>query len=650
MICGSLLDVIEFLPDATFVINRDKKVIVWNQAIEALTGVSKAAIIGTRNYTVSLYGEPGLMLIDLLFSTDWTKELPSNYKNISKKGNILYGESFSPYLNEGQGAFLWGTAAPLFNEEGKLIGAIETLRDITERKLLEIELTKHRDDLEQLVKQRTEELKRANEELQKDIIERERAEEALRESETHYRGIFNAVMDGFLIIDLNNQIVEVNPEMCRMLGYTYEELINLSVKEIIHPNSYPVFERLKDSLLTNNEFSVQAIDIRKDGSSFPVEIKGSIFEYKGRKHFLTIIRDISEREQVEEQLRKLSRAVEQSPSIVMITDKLGNIEYINPKFTQITGYGPEQTIGKNVRNTGGLSPEESKIFWDTISSGKEWQGEFYNRKKNGEYYWEFASISPFRNIDGVITHFIKMAEDITKRKQMEQEMARLDRLNLIGEMAAGIGHEIRNPMTTVRGFLQLLADKKECMVYKDFFDLMIEELDRANSIIQEFLSLAKNRIINLKIRNLNQIIKSLAPLMSADAIVSDKYINFELGTIPDLLLDEKEIRQLTLNLVRNGMEAMSTGGNLFIRTFCQGEEVVLAVQDKGKGIKPEVIEKLGTPFFTTKDEGIGLGLAECYSIAARHNAKIEVETDSGGTTFYIYFKPYRPGKKDNVEK
>ncbi|MEL7568438.1 MAG: ATP-binding protein [Dehalobacterium sp.] len=235
--------------------------------------------------------------------------------------------------------------------------------------------------------------------------------------------------------------------------------------------------------------------------------------------------------------------------------------------------------------------------------------------------------------------FFLMFDDITERKQHEQEIARLERLNLIGEMAAGIGHEIRNPMTVVRGFLQLLADKKEYVQESGYFTLMIEELDRANSIITEFLSLAKNKGVELKTQNLNNIIDALSPLIQASGLQNDKYINMELNDIPNLLLNEKEIRQLILNLVCNGLEAMHSGGSLTIRTFTEGKEVILSVEDEGQGIEPDVLEKIGTPFFTTKENGTGLGLAVCYSIATRHHATIKVKTDPCGTTFFVRFVP-----------
>jgi signal transduction histidine kinase len=246
--------------------------------------------------------------------------------------------------------------------------------------------------------------------------------------------------------------------------------------------------------------------------------------------------------------------------------------------------------------------------------------------------WYEITIYPFE--DGICC-FIR---DITDKKKYEAELKRLSGLDLIGQMAAGISHEIRNPMTTVRGFLQLLNKNDDCAKYHDFFQLMIEELDRANSIITEFLSMGNSRSTDLQAMDLNAIIHDIAPLMMADAFNQGKYIQCETSEVPKLLLNRDEIRQLLLNLSRNGLEAMSHGQGLTIKTYQEDDCVVLAVVDKGKGIKPDVLEKLGTPFFTTKDNGTGLGLGICYAIAARHRAKIDIKTGSKGTTFFVRFE------------
>jgi len=258
--------------------------------------------------------------------------------------------------------------------------------------------------------------------------------------------------------------------------------------------------------------------------------------------------------------------------------------------------------------------------------------------------------TPFRKSNGELMGIVVNFRDITERKIIEQEIARLDRLNLVGEMAAGIAHEIRNPMTTVRGFLQLFGMKNEYTQYKEVFDLMIEELDRANSIITEFLSLGKNKILDLKLQNLNLLIRTVYPLIAADGMLQDKNIELKLKDIPNLILDAKEIRQVIFNLARNGLESMSNGKALTISTYLDNEEVVLEVKDQGQGIEPEILDKIGTPFFSTKENGTGLGLAVCYSIAARHSATIQIESNQTGTTFYIRFKTQNLGMKEVVNQ
>jgi len=204
-------------------------------------------------------------------------------------------------------------------------------------------------------------------------------------------------------------------------------------------------------------------------------------------------------------------------------------------------------------------------------------------------------------------------------------------------MAAAIGHEIRNPLTAVRGYLQFFQGKKENAKYRTQYQMMVDELDRANGIISEFLSLAKNKAIELKSYNLNDIISALLPLLQAEAFRTGHEIQVDMGDAPNINLDEKEIRQLLLNLSRNGFEAMETGGRLTIETYTENDKVVLAVRDNGTGIPQGVLDKLGTPFLTTKDTGTGLGLPVCYRIAEHHNAKIVVAIGLEGTTFTVEF-------------
>ncbi|AFM41588.1 histidine kinase,Response regulator receiver domain protein,histidine kinase [Desulfosporosinus acidiphilus SJ4] len=221
---------------------------------------------------------------------------------------------------------------------------------------------------------------------------------------------------------------------------------------------------------------------------------------------------------------------------------------------------------------------------------------------------------------------------------IEKEVLRWDQLRLIGEMAAGVSHEIRNPITGVKAYLQLLQGKLELIKFKEDIDIMIDELNRANSLISEFLSIGHNNTAEFKMQDLNSIINSLVPLIQADALQQGKTVKIESDVLPNFSLKSHEIRQMILNLCRNGLESMGPEGSLSIKTYVENDEVVLSIRDQGKGIKPEILTKLGTPFLSDKENGNGLGLSICYRIAAHHKAAIVIDTGSHGTTFNVRFK------------
>ncbi|WP_019849538.1 nitrogen regulation protein NR(II) [Desulfitobacterium sp. PCE1] len=254
-----------------------------------------------------------------------------------------------------------------------------------------------------------------------------------------------------------------------------------------------------------------------------------------------------------------------------------------------------------------------------------------------------TSIYPFE--EGITVFF----RDITEQRQQQHEMARLERLNLVGQMAAGISHEIRNPLTTVKGFLQLRGSKVSDSDEREYNELMISEIDCANTIISEFLSLAKNNMDSTKEQDINQIIYRIFPMIQADANNGNKELILNLNPLPSLMLNENEIRQLILNFVRNALEVTPPGGCVIIRTYEERNLIVLAVQDQGCGIPEEIRDKIGTPFFTTKESGTGLGIAISMGIAHRHNAELIFDTGNQGTTFKVIFKRRNIlSKKDEV--
>jgi len=501
-----------------------------------------------------------------------------------------------------------------------------------------------------------------------------------------YRAIFENSIVGIFQTTPEGQCITVNNAFAKIFGYSSPEEVISSVQNIgkqLYTNHDDRIHCI-NKLLESGSCAVEIPAYRKDGSKIWVynnvrlvrDEEGNVLYFEG------MIIDITRRKQVEEELRQYRRNLEEmvekrtdkllkankrlrreilerrraekalrlseewfakvfhaTPNPMAVTSlKDGTIIDVNNAFVTLHEYQREEIIGKKMYDLYVWVNHEER---DSILKLIKEKGALYNqevtfRKKSGELRTALYS-ADIINMNGIECVF-GMMNDITEHKKFMVEMARLERLKLVGEIAAGIGHEIRNPMTTVRGFLQILRAKPECVKYYDYFTLMIEELDRMNSIISEFLSLAQNRVLEKKQNNINSIMEAILPLIQSDATNNDITVVFSPEPVPDLLLDEKEIRQLILNLVRNGLEAMQPGGMLTLRTFMEDGDIVFSVRDQGKGIEPNVLEKIGTPFFTTKDNGTGLGLALCYSIASRHNAIITVKTNCRGTTFFVRFK------------
>ncbi|MFF2754042.1 ATP-binding protein [Psychrobacillus sp. NPDC058041] len=337
--------------------------------------------------------------------------------------------------------------------------------------------------------------------------------------------------------------------------------------------------------------------------------------------------------------RELAAANEKVTSVIEgITDgffalnKEWEFTYINKYQYLPHGKTVKDVLGKNVW---GIFPKNvGTVFYKELHRAmSERITVHFEMLSPYDGYWHEVVAYPYD--EGICCLF----KNINEKKKYEKELRRLSNLDLIGQMAAGISHEIRNPMTTVKGFLQLLRKEVKFEKHTNYFNLMIEELDRANSIITEFLSMGNTRTSDLQMLDLNLIIHDIKPIIEIDTFNQNKLIQFNTKDIPELLLNRNEIRQLIINLYRNGLEAMGIGKRLTISTYKEAENyVVLAVKDQGEGISPEVLEKLGTPFYTTKDNGTGLGLGICYAIAARHNAKIDIQTSPEGTTFLVKFK------------
>ncbi|WP_127529842.1 PAS domain S-box protein [Paenibacillus kobensis] len=433
--------------------------------------------------------------------------------------------------------------------------------------------------------------------------------------------------DMIVTVDEQGMISSLNPVVVSMFGYSPDMLIGQPVDCIV--------PALSSVLLSDTSGVTKLIEttaVRQDGTPFPVDVQAGKASIVGQELYVCSIRDVTDRKMMEEE--RFRQIFDTTPCLIALRS-MKDKRYINvnESLLNATGFLKDEIVNHTADLIQYIVDTDDR---DQAAGRHDPWGPARNVRirymtKSGDLREGLLS-NEVMHIRGE-EHLLSVVTDISERIFLEKEMVRLDRLNLTGEMAAGIVHEIRNPMTTVRGFLQLSKNNPS----SEYTDIMIEELDRVHSIVTEFLAVGAQAPTSRKSKQINTIIETLFPLIQSKAMTGNHDIALELSECPPIQLDEKEIRQLVLNLVLNGLDAMPTGGTITLKTYADDKQVVMEVIDQGSGIKEEFLEKLGTPFFSTKASGTGLGLSVCYGIAERHGAVIKVQTSSRGTTFFVHF-------------
>ena len=364
-----------------------------------------------------------------------------------------------------------------------------------------------------------------------------------------------------------------------------------------------------------------------------------------------------QRQKAEDTLRKLWRAVEQSADLVIITDLSGVIEYVNPAFEALTGYSPEEVIGRTPRilKSGQQAPALYQELWQTILSGGVFRGILVNRKKNGEIFFAEKTITPLRDTEGTITHFISNDRDITERRQLESQLQQAQKMDAIGRLAGGVAHDFNNLLMVISAYAELMQDSlaAEHPLRRNVQEIMTASR-RAADLTRQLLAFGRKQMQSLKFLDLNWIIRDINKMLPR-LIGEDIQLMFVAGqNLGKVKADPVQIEQVLMNLAANARDAMPHGGKLVIETasvqldeaYVQqhsivpaGDYVLLAVTDSGQGIAPEHMAHIFEPFYTTKEEGkgTGLGLATVYGIVKQNGGFVWVYSEPElGTTFKIY--------------
>jgi len=341
-----------------------------------------------------------------------------------------------------------------------------------------------------------------------------------------------------------------------------------------------------------------------------------------------------------DELKTWVQVIQYAPFAVLNVNRDEQIIYANQqayqnyeKLSEIdTQNESTQQLNQVLSDTG--YPIVSRLIQRVFESSKPINASVHNEDQDLMY-----SAIPIFAIDNITMYAVALfVQDITELQALRRELDRMDRLSLVGEMAASITHEIRNPMAVVRGYVQLLQERSEA-AQREYFSIVLEELDRTNKIISDFLTLAQNKREQRLSYSLNDVIQELVPLIQADANLRGQTLIVELSdNLPQFQINETEIKQLLLNISRNGMEAMQQDGVLTIKTLFVHHQIILLISDTGLGIPDELKQKIFEPFYSSKRMGTGLGLPLCANIVHRHNGNIHVINNEGqGTIFQIVF-------------
>ncbi len=384
-----------------------------------------------------------------------------------------------------------------------------------------------------------------------------------------------------------------------------------------------------------------------------------------------------QRQKAEDMVRKLWRAVEQSADLVIITDRGGVIEYVNPAFEKLTGYPRSELIGQTPRifKSGKHPIEFYQKMWQTILAGQVFRGVMINRKRGGEFYFAEKMITPLRDNDGNITHFISNDRDITERRNLESQLQQAQKMDAIGRLAGGVAHDFNNLLMVISAYSELTI---EALSAEDPSRRRVQEIlsasRRAADLTRQLLAFGRKQMQSLQILNLNRVLEEIGRMLPR--LIGE---DIQLVFTPDpglekVKADPVQIEQVVMNLAANARDAMPHGGKLIIETMnvrvdtdyvatrpvvVAGDYVLLVISDTGQGIAPEHLANIFEPFYTTKEEGMGtgLGLATVYGIIKQSGGFIWVYSELGlGTTFKIYLpqaqtpvETVRPFAAPNVE-
>ncbi|MFZ4549248.1 MAG: PAS domain S-box protein, partial [Bacteroidales bacterium] len=504
----------------------------------------------------------------------------------------------------------------------------------------------------------------------RDITDRKLIQDELKISEDKYRTMIERSNDLIWTLDAQGNFTFMNETALKTTGLNLDEWIGKSFAPLIMEEDLPMILDVFNQTLSGKSCNYELHFKKEDNTVLSVSVNTSPIYILGKvEGMVSFGRDITERKQAEKQLKLLGRAIDQSPVTVVITDKEGNIEYVNPKFTEVTGYTLEEAKGNNPRilQSGEQTKEFYRVLWETILSGNVWHGEFHNKKKNGESYWESAAISSITDSHGEVIFFLAVKEDITEKKKMISELINAkvraeesDRLK--SAFLANMSHEIRTPMNGILGFANLLKEPGLSGEQQQEYIKIIEKSgDRMLNIIKDIVDISKIEAglmeVDVRVSDVNEQTNFVYTFFKPEAESKGLKLTLKNGLMGKAALiktDREKLYAILTNLIKNAIKYSDSGSIEFGYILKSPVLIQFYVKDTGIGIPTNRHQAIFDRFVQADIadkrafQGAGLGLSISKAFIKMLGGEIWVESEEGKGSTFFFTLPYQIPEEEKL--